>query len=314
MNARHHHYLSQCYLKGFTEGGSKKSKLTVIDLREKKHFQTIPRNVGGERDFNRVEIQGLDSNALEKSLADFEGHAASALRRVDEGSALEGENHELILNLIALLALRSPARREHWKNFEVQVLERVMDLSLATKERWDSQVKQAREGGADLPEDTDYEGVKQFFESKQYAIEIAREHHISLEFAGIDAVLPYLFRRQWLVIRATEESGPFITSDNPVVLSWNEPDKIPPFYRSSPGFGMGDTQVYFPLSRNTALIGEFEGRTGVADGTKHLVAALNSKLIHFARRQLYAPKATFPVMGNGGSLLDGKQLLRALGA
>ncbi|MFZ3064317.1 MAG: DUF4238 domain-containing protein [Nitrospirota bacterium] len=69
MTARHHHYLSQCYLKGFTKGDSKKSKLTVIDFREKKLFETTPRNVGGIRDFNRIDIEAIDQNALEKSLS-----------------------------------------------------------------------------------------------------------------------------------------------------------------------------------------------------------------------------------------------------
>jgi len=81
MTARHHHYLSQCYLKGFTKGGSKKSKLIVIDLKRKKYFETIPRNVGGIRDSNRIDIERIDQNILEKSIAEFESAAAASLRR-----------------------------------------------------------------------------------------------------------------------------------------------------------------------------------------------------------------------------------------
>jgi hypothetical protein len=85
MTARHHHYLSQCYLKGFTDGGSKKSKLITFDLPEKRHFPTIPRNVGGIRDFNRINIAGYDQNALENSLGEFEGVVAKALKDLGEG-------------------------------------------------------------------------------------------------------------------------------------------------------------------------------------------------------------------------------------
>ena len=81
MTARHHHFLSQCYLRGFTKGNSKKSKLTVIDLLQNKHFETKPRNVGGLRDFNRIDVEGVDPIFLEKSLAEFEGEAARALKR-----------------------------------------------------------------------------------------------------------------------------------------------------------------------------------------------------------------------------------------
>src|SRR4051812_34396398 len=102
MTARHHHYLSQCYLRGFTQGNLKKSKLTVIDFHKKNHFETTPRNVGGIRDFNRVDIVGVDQNVIESSLAEFEGNAASALRNINEGGSFSGDDRDLILNLIAL--------------------------------------------------------------------------------------------------------------------------------------------------------------------------------------------------------------------
>lgn len=95
MTARHHHYLSQCYLKGFTNGKAKKSKLIVFDLREKKSFETIPRNVGGMRDFNRVNVEGVDQNHIEKALADFEGKAATALKKLEETSDFVGEVRDI---------------------------------------------------------------------------------------------------------------------------------------------------------------------------------------------------------------------------
>jgi hypothetical protein len=310
MTARHHHYLSQCYLKGFTNGGSKKSKLTVIDLREKKQFETTPRNVGGLRDFNRIDLEGLDQNILEKSLSEFEGAAATALRKIEEGANFDGDIKDSILYLIALLATRSPERREHWRQFEAQVMERIMDASLATKEMWESQLRHMKESGKEIDESIKYEDVKEFFKKKQYTIEFAREHHIRMEFVGVNAILPLLYKRKWLIVKSTNESGPLITSDNPVNLTWNEPERIPPFYRASPGYGMKDTQVYIPLSKNTGLIGEFDGHEGTIDGTQDLVAILNSKTLMFTFRQLYAPKLGFYFHDHNGHLLDGKKLLK----
>lgn len=309
MTARHHHYLSQCYLKGFTEGGSKNSKLVVFDLLKKKKFETIPRNVGGVRDFNRVDVEGLDQNVLEKSLANFEGHAATALRKIDSGSPFEGEDKELILNLVAMLATRSPERREHWRQFQAKVIDKVMSLSLETKERWESQTKNLPEGQTELSKDISYEDMKQFIDSKQYRIDLAREHHIEMEFVGIDAILPCLLNRDWLVIKSSEITGPFISSDNPVILTWNEPDKQPPFYRNSPGFGMGETQVYFPVSKNTALVGEFGGRSEVISANPELVAIFNSQIIHHTYKQLYSPKSNFLFLGSDNKILDGRYLL-----
>lgn len=314
MSARHHHYLSQCYLRGFTRGGSKKSKITVIDLKEKKRFETIPRNVGGIRDFNRIETEGVDPNIIETSLAKFEGEAASALRRIEEDLAFEGEAKELILNLIAILAIRSPEMREHWRKFQAQIAERIMDLSLATKERWESQIRQMKESGKEVNESVSYEDVKKFHEGKQYTIEVAREHHIHMELVGIEAILPYLDSRDWLLIRSTEETGPFITTDNPVNLTWKEPEKIPLFYRNSPGYGMKNTQVYFPFSKTLALIGEFDGHAGIIDATKELVAMLNSKLLMFAYKQIYAPRIGFFFLGKSGEILEGTHILKHIDA
>lgn len=314
MSARHHHYLSQYYLKGFTRGSSKKSKITVIDLKEKKRFETIPRNVGGIRDFNRIEVEGIDPNIIEISLSKFEGEAASALKNIEDDLSFEGETRELILNLIAILAIRSPEMREHWRKFQAQIAEQIMDLSLATKERWESQIRQMKESGKVVSENITYEKIKEFYESKKYSIEVAREHHIHMEFVGVEAILPYLDSRNWLLIRSTDETGPFITTDNPVNLTWKEPEKVPQFYRNSPGYGMMNTQVYFPISKNLALVGEFNGHTGVIDATRELVAMLNSKLLMFTYKQLYAPKIGFFFLGASGEILEGTHILKHIGA
>ncbi len=310
MTARHHHYLSQCYLKGFTNGESKKSKLTVFDLEERKHFETKPRNVGGLRDFNRIDVEGVDPNILEKSLSKFEGEAATALNKLRNGAKFEGEVKVLILNLLALLAVRSPQMREHLRKSQAQIAERIMDLTLASKEHWESQIRQMKESGVHVNDNLTYEDVKKFHESKEYTIEVAREHHIRMEFVGVEAILPVLDARKWLIVRASSESGPLITTDRPVSLTWKEPDKIPPFYRNSPGYGMKDTQVYFPLSQGAALIGEFDGHEGVIDGPKELIAALNSRILIFTHKQIYAPKMNFYFRGRGGEILEGRYLLK----
>jgi len=314
MSARHHHYLSQCYLKGFTKGGDKKSKLTVIDFKEKKPFETIPRNVGGIRDFNRIEVDGVDPNAIERALSDFEGQAASALMKVEENLAFEGDTKDHILNLLALLAIRSPEMREHLRKFRSEIFERKMVFSLASKERWESLMERMKESGKEVDESITYEDVREFYESKKYKIEVATEHHVRMESVGIEAILPCLYGRKWLLIKSTYDSGPFITTDHPVILTWKEPENIPPFYRDSPGYGMKDTQVYFPVSRNLAIVGEFDGPEGVIDGTRELVAALNTNMLMFTYRQIYAPKIGFCFLGENGETLEGTQILKHMSA
>lgn len=312
MTARNHHYLSQCYLKGFTKGKSKKSKLCVFDLKEKKFFETAPRNVGGIRDFNRVDIEGVDQNHVEQSLADFEGKAASALKKLEDTKNFSGEVKNLILNLIALIAVRSPERREHMRKFEAEVVEQMMGLTLASKERWEAQILQLKENDPIRESNVTYEEAKEFFEKKEYRINVAREHHIHMEMVQIEAMLPLLHGREWLLVEASEQTGPFITCDNPVSLTWKNPDQTPPFFRASPGFGLKGTQVYFPVSQDLALIGEFAENSGVIKGTLDLIALCNSTILQNFCRQLYAPKAGFKFYGKGGRILEGNRILKDL--
>jgi len=314
MTARHHHYLSQCYLKGFTDKGNKKSKLTVIDVSELKYFKTTPRNVGGIRDFNKVEFDGIEVDALEKDLANFEGQAATAIKRLRESQAFEGETRDTILNLIALLSVRSPQMREHFGNYQKQILEQMLDLSLATEERWESQMDQMRKDGHKLSDDITYEDIKEFHGKKQYQINIRREFHIAMELKMIKNIVPVLGSRDWALFRVNAESGPFICNDNPVHLAWIDPESVPPFFRQSPGFGLGGTRVYFPISKELALVGEFDGKEGTFDASRDLVTVLNSGLLTRTYKQIYAPSLNFEMFWKDGSRLTGAEFLKALRA
>jgi len=314
MTSRHHHYLSQFYLKGFTKGRAKKSKLIVFDIKENKSFETIPRNVGGIRDFNRIDIDGVDQNQLEKDLADFEGKAASALKKLEETKDFTGEVRELIINLMALIAVRSPERREHMIKFETDVMEKIMGLALHSEERWTSQMRQMKEANQEYENNVPYEEIRDFFDSKEYTIQFAREHHIHMEMVQVDAILPYLDGRSWVLVESSSETGPFITCDNPVSLSWNEPEKVPPIYRRSPGFGLTGTQVCFPVSQDLVLIGEFDKEDGVVHGSEELVALCNSTILHNFYNQIYAPKPGFKFYGKDGELMEGTRILRELNA
>lgn len=311
--ARKHHYVSQCYLKGFTDGRSKKSKLLVYDREAHKVFATTPSNVASERDFNRIDWEG-DPNVLEKMLAVFEGGADRSLRRLDDGAAFEGLDRENILQLIALFAIRTPSTREVWRRAHAQVAEHMLELALSSREMWESQIEQAMRSGVEFPGSTDYDEVKDFFDSKQYTIEVAREGHIQSEFHGVAAILPYLFERKWWLLRATPESGPFIASDFPVSITWDEPEQVPALMRHSPGYAMKRTSVTFPISQDLALLGAFEidDILEAVPAAPQMVHAINGTSIGFAQRQIYAPKRQFFYIDCNHQVMDGRQLERDL--
>ena len=165
--SRHHHYLSQCYLKGFTQGGGKKSKLTVIDLKEKKEFTTIPRNVGGVRDFNRIEIEGIDPEIVEKIQSEFESEAATALKKLGDTFDFSGKTRDLILELIGMLAIKTPEMRAHLAKPMIEIGKRMMAINLENRESWESQKDEVKNStGEDIFKNISYEEMKEFFDRK----------------------------------------------------------------------------------------------------------------------------------------------------
>lgn len=110
--ARKHHYVPRAYLGGFTATGTKDGKFFVLDVESGRAFRTSPANVAAERDFNRVDIEGRSPDAIETALAPFEGQAVEAIRRVIETQTYPNDQDwNLILNLLALLAVRNPRMR-----------------------------------------------------------------------------------------------------------------------------------------------------------------------------------------------------------
>ncbi|MYM92325.1 DUF4238 domain-containing protein [Duganella vulcania] len=310
--ARNHHWIPQCYLKGFAKSRSKNAQLFVVDAITRASFVTSPRNVASARDFNRVEAEGVNANDIESRYADFEGHAARALLHMDESRQFgDQEDHNLILNLIALLSVRNPRMRESSRRFQEQVIKQIMSLTVANKERYERSLAGAVLAGEVQPDpDVTYESMREFVEGEQYTIEVPTTRHVETELQLVDTVLPLLGGRSWILLRAASGSGGFVTSDHPVALYWTEACDRGPFY--SPGFGLKGTEVLFPISHELAMVGTFDGPHGTHDSTPEQVALANGVIIRHGHRQIYARDDRFRYAFAPGEIRKGADLLRDL--
>jgi len=307
--ARHHHYLPQCYLKGFLPKNKKVPCLSVIDLKRKTHFETGTRNIGGVKDFNRIKIESLAPDCLENSLSSFEGQVATALRDIERDRNFNNnDTYAIIMNLIALMAIRHPAMRNNINDFHSQIVKKIMAITVSSKEHYEATLQKMKQKGVDIGESS-YEKMKEFFESDKYDITVPNETYIDLEMKGIDAILPFLFNRKWIILIASDETWPFVTCDRPVSLIWQNPEKLPPIMRYSPGFGMKETEVVFPISQNIAVIGAFEIENQVLNANKHLIASVNSRIITFATSQVYTPDLSFSFIDKDGMMKNGQSIL-----
>lgn len=285
--SRSHHYVPQFYLAGFTIDGSIRSKLTVIDKTAQKRFETIPRNVGAERDFNRIDIPGQPIDAVEKALAEFDNQVAGVLKKIANEEVLpntETEDFSVIMLFIALLGIRNPKLRSNMNSTHEQIGKMMGQQVVATRERWDNAMRQLRESGEDIPEGITYEEMKEFVEEDKYRVTTSNEFNIFLEFSVIPTILPLLFKRNWSLHIAKEDAGEFVASDRPVSIVRN---KQLPNELFGPGFGSIQTELAFPLNRNLAVMGTFERCKKRKKAKRQDIANINERTIRLAERHIY---------------------------
>jgi hypothetical protein len=131
---RNHHYVPQGYLRAFASGVGGKAQFWVADNVKRKAFVASVRNVAAKRDFNRIETDGGDPNALESGLAKFEAEAVSALRRTIEAVAFVSDDDRLaILNLVGLMAIRNPRFRRRMGDFVVHTSRIIAEMMVSSK-------------------------------------------------------------------------------------------------------------------------------------------------------------------------------------
>lgn len=282
---QNHHFLSQCYLKRFTELGNKDSQLTCIDLKKKNCFSTIPKKIACIGDFNRIEIEKFDPYDLENKLALLEEVADKAISNIENRDNFYGENKKYVLNLMALFVIRNPYRRACWDD----MIDHVSKIAL-------SYIASAKVGSK-VNEFEVTKEIKDFINEGKFKCTATRNQHINLELHTLDIIIKLLTKRQWTLMLAPDDLH-FITCDFPVALLWKNPEK----YVASPGFACADTQVFFPLSQKVALIGDFEGENEIVIATQEIVAGINTNILRSAKRFIYAPQEKFWFLHSSGRL------------
>lgn len=292
--ARRHHFLPQCYLKGFSQPRQRnKIHNVVVFDRSGKKFTSNIINIAVKRDFNRVELEGHSPDVFEQAMAEFEGTLAPALDRIIKAGNLKNEDDRaFLLNFIGLISIRNPRFRETFRRFNEDVMGKMMELMTATKDRWEQQIAQAHDAGyLKDAKHVPYEQMRDFVRKKQYTIELNTSYHIKTELGGFDAILPTLFNRKWVALTPPEKSAGFATSDHPVCLMFTDPKMRGGLY--GPGHGLAGTEIIFPVSRRLAVVGAFELEEGEIQLTEDSVAGFNGAIVAYAQRQVYARDEDF---------------------
>jgi hypothetical protein len=303
--ARRHHFLSQCYLRGFVSD-LRSPRLFVVDLKAHRSFVTSPENIALETDFHSIDVPGQPRDILEKQISKFESDLGPALIRIARAASLtDPDDRNTLFMFMALARVKNPQHRLLLDGVTNTLTDLTMKAKAADPATWDAELARARREGI-LPESFDSESLRQQILNDEFNFKLSVPGHLKTEFDLLSNLLPYFHERKWIVLKAPASHAGFITSDAPVSIMWQNPSNPEPA-----GLGLLDTQILFPVTSHVAIAGafEFDDRTMEADDA--LVAKFNGNILRLAHRQVYARVDEFryklsrnPTIKMGRELLD----------
>ncbi|MFA6038157.1 MAG: DUF4238 domain-containing protein [Legionellales bacterium] len=298
---RKHHFISQCYLKNFSD---EKGNILTLDFERGRHFTTTPKNIAAERDFNLIESKAVLSFEIEKKLGELESFFASSIQNVITTEQFSERDYAQILFFIACYAIRNPYTREGLKQ-HISNKANMLQLPILPE---GSQVLLEDEGGEK------FEAIiKTSLHNGQAKtaidINITRNQHIILEFETItERILPSLYERKWRLAKAPQDLF-FITSESPVILMKPGSSTVEPL-----SFEDKNTILYFPLTRKFTLIGEFSST--IINSTQQIsdknVADMNNLILFTAKNQIFTPRADFKFSDGCGGIISGENIVKKL--
>jgi len=295
--SRKHHYLPQGYLAAFTDTGTKDGQFYVLEPDNGNCFRTSPKNVAAKRDFNRVDIEGHPPDAIEQALSPVEAKMIEACRRVIQTQSYPNdEDINYLLNLLGLIAVRNPKLRTSFNKAREHTLKIIGQMLVLDKKAFEYHMEKARKAGYLNPENNStYEDVKRFIDSGEYDFEFSPEGNLRIELETFDTILPLLGERIWSVFVAPSPGPSFICSDHPVTLVRKD-SRI----KGPVGFGLKNTEVFFPLGPSVGLYGTYETPLKeVVELSPTNVARMNRRIMDNAEKHVYSTSEFYCIRDEG---------------
>jgi len=292
---RKHHFLSVCYLKGFSLENSKDGRLHVFNLESNKRFASTPRNVGHKRDLYKLDVgEGDDAFFLERGISEaVEGPFAKVMGSIVSRGALPCTPHDwdALLRFIAFQVARVPSTLDAagWlsSQFAKESLRRISQDSSKF-----AQIKKRASDAGDLFEGTLEDLCEEVRRLDAGDLKMIPSRNLQLHqmLGMMDDFLHMIASRPWRLLIAEDEAPDLICSDRPVITT--APETNPPRGRFETW--LGRAHLTFPLTRRMWLISnsEFDAE-GVHVCSSKTVAAANYRIALHADRFLYSPNPVF---------------------
>jgi hypothetical protein len=286
------HFVPQSYLASFSIRRKRQNYLEVFDKIEERQFSANTTNIAVSRYFNRVEMHGERPDFVETEIAKWESAISLSLQEVLSSQSLSvKEQHDNLVLLASLLTMRTPKFRRFFKGLYEQVYSLVTEVLLSSRDRWENSIQATKLRYPSEKLDVDYDTLKRQFDGGAFEItaDIPTGHYVKQELSHLADTIELLMARRWGLLHAPNDTGGFITSDHPLMLTWTRPTPL----QYTPGLALEHTAVTLPLSPKLCLVGTFEDCSSFVSLQTESVARINGTSVLWADRQVYAKNTSF---------------------
>lgn len=288
--------MSQFYLRNFSTGTDDKAGLDAYDRETGKTFPLKVKDAAAKRDFNRLDIDGVDKNALEKKLQEIETECAPQFQKLIEDKTFDVHSRDALTVFISLMFLNGQQIRGVLHDFLEQTGRLKTDIFFNQEN--------LHEKLGVTPDEADQ--VRKAYKNGSFNLEPNKNYLLKMQFSQLETVRKGVEQRKWAFFRSSSNNQ-FITSDNPVCLQWLESgyekfgDTAP-----VPSIFAPESVLVFPLSSDILLCGHLDSdyqEGSNMDVSDDQVAELNGLIAKNSIRHFYAKSTDFSIKLKGDKVI-----------
>lgn len=266
-----HHYLPQCYIKGFTDASG---TVWVYDKKKNNFHHQGKNGTFHIRYFYRVDLSKYEKISPEKAkirslfgineeklipiesypdmvedlLMNIEDKASVIIKKLIDGKEITDTERMDLSIFIAFMHTRTPKFRGRVEDLHKKQTEKNLEKIFSDRKTLENAYDEIRKGEKKNKDTID--DLIKFYKEKKYKIKIPREMGVREMLAIATMMDTIIYNKTWILLRT---SSNFVTSDNPTFLVHSDPD-----FANDKNMRLDDprAKIIFPLSKELLLIME----------------------------------------------------------
>jgi hypothetical protein len=282
---KRHHYVPRFYLEGFIDPRNEPF-IWVYEKGNQEIRRQKAEKIACEKHYYSfiTESGDKDSETIEKAFEDLETKTAPILKKIKDEKTLSNKERGIFSYFIAYIMTRVPNYRKNVESIAGKLIKKTMMTIVSDREEFRSKVEKLEKVRGEKFK-TRIEDFTKAVMNGKYDIEVHPE--FSLGMIGLARELaPLFYKMSWAFLKATNEYK-FLTSDNPLYY-------FDPTYSQRKFDGVGllndNVEVYFPISRESMLLGSWKNLRGYFQLKDKHVRDINRRTVIFALRFIFASK------------------------